>query len=241
MKKEDLQKAKRELKILVDKDFVKAIFIFGSSIKKKKLTDVDILIFIDETCKESSKKMQHLLQKTKVVEEKSKLNFHFQKPVPIGFLWSVLIKGEPWIITAMKNPISIYDPLDYLHLIKKIIKKKKHIGKEIKSERLISRAQDWITDNRELMLSLIEEIFLATFEASQIFLLMKEKIIYEPRKILKELEKEGINTDTFSEILDFHEKTNKGALSEFTGENLDYYLDKAKKFISELKIISKEK
>ena len=38
----------------------------------------------------------------------------------------------------------------------------------------------------------------------------------------------------YREIVDLEEKMEKGSLSDFSAENLDYYLDKVKKFIGKV-------
>ncbi|MBU1136087.1 MAG: hypothetical protein KJ559_01090 [Nanoarchaeota archaeon] len=236
MKKSVFNKVKSLCSHLIQKPFVKVIWIYGSSVKKKG-NDTDVLILVDDTIKGFNINLRKLESKIEKIKRKTKLNLHFQSPMRLSKLWSLIIKGEPWIITSLKNPLIIYDDSDYLSLIKKLIRKKHVPGKDIKSERLVARSEEFLTDNRELMLSLVEELFFAATEAAQIFLIIKEKIIYEPRKLLKELNK-YTNTNTYFEILDLNEKANKGALSEFTGEDLDYYSAKIKKFIDNLEKLS---
>ena len=225
------------------KGFIKAAWIFGSSIKKKtqkKANDIDIFLLVDDTSKNYQENMAKLSNVTSVITKHSKLNLHFQRPVPLSLLWSLVIKGEPWIITAIKNSLVIYDPYNYAILLKKLIKNKGNISRDIKAERLMSRAEDVLTENRNLRMEFIGELFLACLEAAQIYLLLKNKTIYKPRKAIKELKKLEIDTDDFFEILNLNEKANKGNLSEFTGEDLDYYLKQTNRFILKLKKLSAE-
>ncbi len=243
MEKKVLKEVKHLCSILTKeyfKGFVKAIWVFGSSIKKKSANDIDILLLIDDTVKNYQEKAARLLHVANIIAKHTPLNLHFQKPVQLSLLWSLVIKGEPWIITAIKNSIAIYDPYNYVILLKKLIKNKGDISRDIKSERLVSRAEDSLTDNRSLMMGFIEELFFACLESAQIYLLLKNKTVYKPRRTIKELKKLEINTDDFFEILNLNEKANKGSLSEFSGEDLDYYLKQTNRFISKLRKLSLE-
>lgn len=214
---------------------VKAIFIYGSSIKKKKANDIDILVIIDNTQKLTKTNIQQINKAITTIENKKPgtLPLHFQPPMFLTRWWSLIIKGEPWILTALKNPLIIFDDSEYVTLMQKMIKSKNIYGKDIKAERLAGRSREFLTDNRSLMLTTVEELFLAANEAAQLYLLAKNKILFKPENILKELEKDQ-EADTFKQILDLHTKTNRGTLSEFTGENLDYYENKIKAFISKM-------
>lgn len=218
--------------------FVRAVWIFGSSVRKKG-NDIDILILVDDTTKGYNKNLHNLTSKINLIKRKTNLNLHFQDPLDTSKLWSLMIKGEPWILTAVKNPLVIYDPLSYLQLIKELVKSKKIHGKDIKSERLVSRSGELLVENREFMLSSIEELFLAVTEAAQIFLVAKGKVVFNPRKVLKELGN-YLDAGIYFELLDLHEKANKGLLSEFSGEDLDYYSGKVKLFIDSLEKLFKE-
>ena len=222
------------------KGFVKAIWVYGSVVKKKSANDIDILLLIDDTMEDYQEKAIRLLNVANIITKHTHLNLHFQKPVQLSLLWSLVIKGEPWIITAIKNSIAIYDPYNYVVLLKKLIRNKGDMSRDIKAERLVSRAEDSLTDNRGLMMGFIEELFFACLEAAQIYLLLKDKTIYKPRKTIKELKKMEIDTDDFFEILNLNEKANKGSLSEFSGEDLDYYLKQTNRFILKLKKLSLE-
>ncbi len=241
MKQSGFIEVKKLCKVLAQKPFspfVRAVWIFGSSVKKEG-NDIDILVVVDDTLNGYNKNLQRLLVRLKLIRKKTRLNLHFQDPIEITKLWSLMVKGEPWVLTAVKNPLVIYDPLGYTKLIKSLVKGKKIYGKDIKSERLVARSEELLTENREFMLSILEELFLAATEASQIFLVTKGKVVFKPRKILNELNK-YLDAGIYFEMLDMSEKANKGLLSEFTGEDLDYYHSQVRKFIGALEKLSKE-
>lgn len=241
MKQADFVEVKKLCNVLSQKPlspFVRAVWIFGSSIKKRG-NDIDILVVVDDTLNGYNKNLRMLLVKLNLLKKKTKLNLHFQDPMDITKLWSLMVKGEPWVLTAVKNPLVIYDPLGYTQLIKSLVKGKKIYGKDIKSERLVARSEELLTENREFMLSILEELFLAATEASQIFLVTKNKVVFKPRKILSELNN-YLDAGAYFELLDLNEKASKGLLSEFTGEDLDYYSGQVRRFIGVLEKLSKE-
>lgn len=242
MDKKTLNQIKNLCSVLIkgSKELIKAIWVFGSSIKKKNPNDIDIFLLVDDTLEDCDEKAAGLLTVANILTKHTKLNLHFQKPVQLSLLWSLIIKGEPWIITSIKTSIPIYDPYNYLSLLKKLIKNKGDLKRDIKSERLVSRAEDALTDNRTLKMDFIEQMFLACLESVQIYLLLKNKTVYKPAKAIVELKKLRINTDDFFEIFNLNEKANKGSLSEFTGEDLDHYLKQTQRFISKLKKLTLE-
>ena len=221
--------------------FVRAAGVFGSSVKRKKsANDIDILFLVDDTQEDFAEKLTRLINVVNIISKHSKLNIHVQNPVSLSLLWSLIIKGEPWIITAIRDCVVIYDPHNYINLLKKLIRNKSDVNRDIKSERLVSRAEDSLTDNRSLKVGFIEELFFACMESVQAYLLLKNKTVYKPRKAIKELANFGLNTDVFFEIMNLNEKANKGALSEFSGEDLDYYKNKVHNFILKLRVLSLE-
>lgn len=232
MKKEVFKQIKHLCQPLVIKYFTKAIFVFGSSVTKKG-NDIDVLVLFDDAAPNFEDRLDQLKAAIGRITKETKLKLHFQEPLKLSALWTLLIKGEPWIVTAVKNNIIVYDEANYVSFIKRLVKNKQPMGEKMKSERIATRAQETLEENRELLLLTIEQLFLATTEAAQIYLALKKKILFDPRKILGELKKE-INIDAYFEILTLHEKSAKGALSEFTGEDLDYYTHKAEQFIHAL-------
>jgi len=227
--------------------FVKAVWIFGSAIKKNKpTTDIDIFVLVDDTIKDYEtllKSLNFTLSRITEKADKKKLNLHIQKPMQLSFFWSLLIKGEPWAVTSVKNPIIIYDRSKYLPLIQKLLSGKKMVGADIKAERLVARSKNLLTHNRELRLEFVSELFNAAEEAVQIFLSSQGKIAFESKKLLAELKKLSPHavSDIYFEMMILDEKQEKGTLSDFSGEELDYYTDKIRFFIKETEAILKSK
>jgi hypothetical protein len=154
--------------------------------------------------------------------------------------WHTLIEGEPWIISSLKNPIIVYDRKGVLKEVCGFIDKEHIYNREEKAERLLERSDYTAISNRRLLLGSISNLSNAGTEASQILLLFDGKFILNKKAIAAELEKRYVRTlgrdvvDTYTEIVDLEDKIAKGTMSEFSAENLDYYLDRLKIFISKV-------
>jgi hypothetical protein len=127
-----------------------------------------------------------------------------------------------------------------LQEIAKLIKNENLYKKEERAEKLIERSDIYLNGNRQLLLNSLTLLSDAATEAAQILLLFDNKFILNKKRIVEELEKnytKKISLEmigNYKEIVDLEEKAEKGSLSEFTAENLDYYLDKTKRFINKV-------
>ncbi len=216
---------------------VMAVWIYGSAVKTKHPHDIDVLVLLDDTGDLKEKgilEIEKEMQGIKGSAKKDKLNLHFQPPKFLTSWWALIQKGEPWIITSLKNFQIVYDETGYIKLVSGLIKKGIIHHRDEKAERLAARANRYYFDNRDLMLEALEELFQAAVEAAQIFLMFSSRMAFGPERITEELDRLKINTDAFVEIYDLADKARKGVLSEFSGANLDFYSRKVNRFIDML-------
>lgn len=216
---------------------VMAVWLFGSSVKKAKANDIDIMVLVDDTgdlTKERLAEIDREVSRIKSASKEKKLNIHFQPPQLLTKWWALMQKGEPWAITSFKDYRIIFDETGYVKLMNRLLEKGFVHNKDERAERLIERTERYMMENRENLLSTVEELYLAATEAAQVFLMFKSRIAFEPERIAKELAKAKANPSVYIEISDLAGKARKGTLSEFTGKNLDYYAMKVGKFINAL-------
>jgi predicted nucleotidyltransferase len=208
-----------------------------------KAGDIDVLILLNDTENVSEKAIQKVelaCQKIKDSGKKAGLEFHFQPPKLLTRWWHTLIEGEPWIISSLKEPVIVYDRKGVVKEVCSFIEKEHIYNKEEKAERLLERSDLLAMSNRQLLLGAIGNLANAGTEAAQILLLFDGKFMLNKREIVHELEKNYVKTlgrdvvDTYTEIVDLEEKISKGTLSEFSAENLDYYLERLKIFIGKV-------
>ena len=151
--------------------------------------------------------------------------------------WYLVLEGEPWILNSLKEIIIVYDKKGIIEEVSKLIKNENVYKKEERAEKLIERSDTYLFKNRQSLLNSLTTLSEAATEAAQILLLFDNKFILNKKRIIEELEKnytKKISIEmigNYKEIVDLEEKMERGSLSEFSAENLDYYLDKVKKFI----------
>ncbi|MFH1376790.1 MAG: nucleotidyltransferase domain-containing protein [Candidatus Woesearchaeota archaeon] len=224
---------------------IKLIYLYGSVTKKYKPTsDIDILIVIDNTKQLKESKIKNI-EKTaaKITKDFKKMgmDLHIQPLKPLSLWWKILIDGEPWMITSIKNSIVIQDKDNLMKEIKQFIKKKTVYSREERAEKLLERAEKFHSENRDLLLDTISLLSNAATESAQILLLFDNKIIFNKEKILESLKKKyskEINLGTYQEIIDLEKKARKGTLTEFSGKNLSYYTNKVQNFIEQIEILT---
>lgn len=236
---------KKNLKPLLKyKKWVEAIYIYGSAVTKKSANDIDVLIVINDSIIPPSQiVLDDIERECGRIEQKAKeegLTFHFQPLRMLSRWWHLLLDGEPWITSSLKNIIVIYDKKGLLTEVSTLVKGEILYRKEERAEKLIERSDVYILKNRHLLLNSLKTLSDASTEAAQILLLFDNKLILNKKRIVEELERNYTGKigkeiiGNYREIVDLEEKMEKGALSEFSTENLDYYLDKMAKFIEKV-------
>lgn len=232
--------------LLEHKPYTMIIYVFGSITRGdfRPRSDIDLIVVFDDTKPGSEAAAAKLEAEISGIQEKSnkaKLNLSFQKLMPLSTWWDLIRDGEPWLVSSLENPLILYDETGYVNLISRLVHKGHIYNRYEKAEKLIERTYSYEIKNREALLAAVTELFLAAVEAAEIYLLSRGKVIFEPKKMVSELEREGIKSEGFHDIVDMMEKVNKGVLSEFSGENVDHYQEKIIGFVNEIedKIIKK--
>lgn len=237
---------------------VKGIFIYGSSVKKiQKGHDIDLLIIYDDSLKNIElDKINFFIELITVKANKEDLILHFQPPKPISLWWKLIKEAEPWAISALKNSIILYDPTDFLKILKKLIKKGKLYSIDLKVEKLITRGIEKFISVRDILTRAAWLLLNTMTTASQImlsFLSVYTVSANETRDMLIKYKKQlGIHDlliEWYDELIKINEKIAKGTLSEFKGSEIDlwekrvrYFVKESENIIIELekKIIEKE-
>lgn len=237
--------------LLKFKKWVEAIYIYGSTVTKQEANDIDTMIIINDSGVPPAPQITSLIEKTcGMIEEQGKkqgLTFHFQPLKPLSKWWHLVLDGEPWIVSSLKQPWMIYDKKGLVTEVSRLVNKELLFRKEEKAEKLMDRSDFYFLKNRRLLLDSLEVLAAAATEAAQILLLFDNKLILNKKRIVEELEKNYIKeigdeiVGNYKEIIDLEAKMEKGALSEFSAENLDYYLDKTKKFIAKVEAMLSKK
>jgi predicted nucleotidyltransferase len=236
--------------LLKYRKYLEAVYVYGSAVTKGKANDIDVMIIINDSLKFSPVIIDQIEMEAGIIEDDAKkqgMIFHFQPIKMLSKWWHLVLDGEPWIISSLKKVLVIYDKADVVLEISKLIRNEHMYKKEERAEKLIERSEIYSFKNRQLLLSSLHLLSDAATEAAQILLLFDNKFMLNKKKITEELERnyQKILGDeiigNYKEIVDLEEKSDTGALSEFSAENLDYYLDKVKKFIAKVESMLSKK
>jgi len=250
MNKQILSFLENKSKQLVKKyPLIKAIFVYGSSVKKKKITnDVDCAVIVDDTSEEFKDIILDYLEEdmntiSDEADKKLKIDLHFQSPKTLSVWWDSLRSGEPWVITAVKDAHILYDPSDYITPLKSLINQGRITGTKEKAQSLIERAPYRYKEAQRIMLDeVIEELFSAMTETAQAVLMFFGIAPPAAKDIPKELRKNFVSKGLLKEKVadcfeDFYETTNKIAHREITklsGKEIKKLLNRAVLFIDKM-------
>ncbi len=248
------EKQKKVTKDIIDKylkpllrykRYIESIYVYGSAITKGEANDIDVMIIVDDTETVNNLAIDLIEKECGFIDEKAKkegYTFHFQPVKMLSRWWHLLIEGEPWIVTSLKNTHVVFDKRNIIKEVSEYIHKSILYKREEKTEKLVERSTNSIIKNREILLQGVSLLTNAATEAAQILFLFENKLILNKKKIADELKKYGEtlgkdNIDAYIQIIDLEEKIEHGTLSEFTSENLDFYLEKIKNFIAKIELI----
>ena len=236
---------KEQLKPLLKHDkWIEAIYVYGSAVTKRLANDIDTMIILNDSSLPPGPEIIQEIEKTSLEIEqearKKEIIFHFQPIKMLSKWWYLVLENEPWIISSLKETIIIFDKKNLIKQVSKLIRSTALYRKEEKAEKLMERSEFYLIKNRQLLLDSLATLANAATEAAQILRLFDNKIILNKKRISDELDlmyRKAIGEEiigNYKEIIDLEDKMEKGSLSEFSAENLDYYLEKTKKFISKV-------
>jgi len=232
--------------LLKYKKYLEIVYVYGSAISKGESSDIDVMIIANDVEGVNDFAVDLIEKDCGMIEENARkkegYKFHFQPVKLLSKWWHLLIEGEPWIISSLKNTHIFFDKNNLIKEIQGYIAKNLLYNREEKTEKLIQRSDNSIVKNRQVLLQSVSLLANATTEAAQILFLFNNKLILNRKRIAQELIlfKNSIgqeNIDTYIQIIDLEEKIEHGTLSEFTCSNLDYYAKKIKNFINAVEMI----
>ncbi|RLI96616.1 MAG: hypothetical protein DRP00_05090 [Candidatus Aenigmatarchaeota archaeon] len=228
---------------------IKAIFIYGSSVKKKRVTtDIDLVVIVDDTSEEFKDSILNWLENDlKIIAEeaykKLKINLHFQSPKTLSLWWDSLRSGEPWVVNAVKEAWILYDPSDYITPLKSLIKQGRIAGTREKAEALIERAPFRYKEALRIMLEEItEELLSAMTETAQAVLMFFRVAPPAAKDIPKELRKNFVRTgmlkegvvEYFEYVYEIADKIAHREITKLSGKEIKKLLNRAVLFIDKM-------
>jgi len=225
--------------------YLKGIYIYGSAARKERVegSDIDVLILVDDTKKDFGKKeysrAKQLIEQ--IADEEEELDLHIQPPKPLSRWWDLIISGEPWAVTSMKDAQPVYDPSEYITLTKRLLHEGEMRGTYQRAHKLMKRSRKKIKKMKTLMLEdVTSELLKAMTEAAQAVLMYYGNPPPSPAQVGDELERIFVEdmellspraVDDYRDFYNLTERIDHGKQSEFTGRELDQYIDQSLAFI----------
>lgn len=226
--------------------YLKAIVIYGSAARKERVegSDIDILVLVDDTRPEFDKTVYSRAKNlVKQVEDEApdELDLHFQPPKPLSSWWDLLISGEPWAVTSMKDAQPVYDSSDYVTLTQRLLEDGEMHGTQERAQRLMKRSREKVQKTRRfLMEDVTAELLSAMTESAQAVLMYYGRPPPSPNHVAEELEKNFVDgeellsiraVEDYRAFYELTERIDHGQLTDFTAAEMDKYLHQSMAFI----------
>lgn len=129
MNEEELNEVRNLFSEVIEEfgDGIKSIFVYGSAARKELVqgSDIDILVILDDNAdiydEEYHKSVDKALQVLKKKNKDREFELHIQPAKTLSSWYSLLLKGVPWSITAVKYSLPVYDPERFQSNLKDLI------------------------------------------------------------------------------------------------------------------------
>lgn len=225
--------------------YLKAVWVYGSAARKEQTdgSDIDILVLLDDTATGFDKEVFNKAKKlTKTIEDDDEEHdLHFQPPKLLSHWWELVISGEPWAVTAIKDAQVLYDRSGYIALTKQLLDAGEMHGTYERAQRLMERSREKIRETNQLMLEdITSELLSAMTEAARAVLMYDGNPPPSPSKIGDRLEQTFVEEEdllpqqAIDDYQDFYRMTEKiahGSMTDISGDELDTYIERSIRFI----------
>ncbi|MFB6215646.1 MAG: nucleotidyltransferase domain-containing protein, partial [Candidatus Aenigmatarchaeota archaeon] len=228
-------------------DYLVAIAVYGSAVRGdwKSGSDIDILVLLDDT--EPGFNEAVIAETKSIISEiersEDRYKLHFQPPKILSQWWKLLIEGEPWALTSMKDAKPIYDPDDYINRVQTLVSDSDSQEIESRSRRLIARSKENVEEIERLLLEdTTSEILSAMSDAAEAVLDREGERLHQdeeiPAKLNEVLVEKGMMSeevvDDFSSFHDFSENIMKRGIEDISVSEFEEHMDRAVDFIHEM-------
>lgn len=216
---------------------IKSISIFGSAAKgkMKPTSDIDVWVIVDDTSFKTSKDIEDVSFRIKLVGEELKLHVQVSK---ITEFWNLISKGSPELVNFLRYSLIIYDS-GFLRPTQKML----NLGLIMPSEEAIEAKKRGSIIRferiKEDLKSLIFDLRYCVIDIAQAVIMKKYNFAPDPKTIPKYLEKmieENIISrdflDKYVEIDSLWKKIEHGEIKEVNGELLEKAIRITSEFIN---------
>jgi len=224
---------------------IKAMWIYGSVVRgeSKATSDIDLMIILDDAVMDIE--LNTILEIRQFAyelgEEFKSLNIHPQRPLTSTDFLDVLVSGEPWIITSLKDAVSIYDPSNFLETVRKLIEREpdKISGTEV----LLSRAEYSLFNARKIIVENITTNLFNVLVNSSKMVLSQIDLVPPSISTIDEVLRENFRNEKLirhqdieflKELNEIQKKVKRGKITTIDIKTLSNYIERTKSFLKNM-------
>jgi len=223
---------------------IKAIILFGSSVKHKNVvgSDIDIIIIIDNATIKFDEKLVVWYREElgKIVQQNPyKKDLHINT-VTLTTWWNDLIRGDPTLVNIIRYGDVLIDFGGFFSPLKALLEQGKIKPTPEAIYTCLNRVPNHITLSKQAEISAIEGSYWAMVDTAQA-LLMTQRILPPSREHIAILLKENFvdknllklkYVTNFRDLHDLHTKVMHGEIKDIDGSIIDAWQDKAEDFFN---------
>jgi predicted nucleotidyltransferase/uncharacterized protein (UPF0332 family) len=230
---------------------IKAVVLFGSSVKKTKVvgSDIDLIIVVDDASVRFDDKFIYWYREElgKIIQSNPyKQDLHINT-VRLTTWWNDLIIGDPVIINVIRYGEAILDLGGFFNPLKILLQEGRIKPSNESVYNLLNRVPIHILRSKQAEASAIEGCYWAMVESAQALLMTIRVLPPSPEHIGILLTEHFVNkklldakwVKEYSSLYEFHKKIAHGEMRDIEGKTLDEWQDKSERFFKEvIKIIN---
>jgi len=227
------------------KDIVKSVVIFGSIVRGDfhAKSDIDMLVIIDDTAARFTPEQKENFDfKLREIAEKISKDITVQPAWTLTEFWDMARIGHPLLYTIVRDGWALYDTGFFIP-VRKLLEAGK-IPTTLESvERFMQGAPAKIKRVETAKLYMIaEDLYYAMLNSAQAIIMYMGETPPTPKEtpiIVKQmLVEKGLLEENYlkdlEEVIEFRKDVEHKEIKDVSGEKLDEFIDKTKKFVSRM-------
>lgn len=230
-------------------EFIKGLVLFGSSVKKGKAKDIDVLIILDDVKVEFTEEViqTYRIIIQKIVADTSPERLHIQTMKFTSF-WEYIRAGDPVAINILRYGVALidtgfFDPLQALLDEGRIRPSKEAI------HTYFTMAPSSIHKAKQHLLTAGVDLYWAVIDSAHAALMKHGEIPPSPDHVAEIMEKTLIkegkvskkSANTMNEMYQLFKGITNRKIKEISGKEYDSYKKKAEEFVKEMEKFLRKK
>lgn len=232
-------------------EWIKAIVAVGSVTRDEfsSESDLDLIVFIDDTKEEMSKKKKKEIEKTckKVADECGETKsgnhiIHPQPPWTITEYWDMMRRGAPLAHSITQDGVPLYDT-GFFEPIKRLYKMGRLPATRHSAEKRMSKVPKRLRRAERMKLLIVaKDIYRAMTSSLQAVLVYMGEETPAPKQLASKARERLVKNDLvdekfiedYEEVYDIYKGVEHNDVDGMSGEDVDEYIEKGKEFAKEM-------